>query len=183
MVKSEELNFDSSVYSTANYVYDALDQVKSITHEGQQRTFDYDGYGRLRMRTTPEQGATTYTYNANDTVQSMTDARGVTTSYLYNNRHLPTNISYNVSGDSTGNTVSTPPVSFTYDAAGNRTSMNDGLGSVGYGYDILSRLTSETRTFSALNQSFTLNYGYNYANELAGISNPWGVWVGYHYDD
>src|SRR5205823_3773092 len=102
MVKSEELNWPDangvrSPYSTANYVYDALDQVKSITHEGQTRSFDYDGYGRLRTRTTPEQGATTYAYNADDTIQSMTDARGVTTSYLYNNRHLPTNINYNVS--------------------------------------------------------------------------------------
>src|SRR5205085_4411022 len=108
--------------------------------------------------------------------------RGVVTSYLYNNRHLPTNINYNVSGDPTGS-VGTQPVSFVYDAAGNRTSMTDGLGSVGYGYDTLSRLTSETRYFSALKQSFTLNYGYNYANELTGISNPWGAWVGYTYDD
>src|SRR5256714_14990005 len=130
MVKSEELNWPDangvrSPYSTANYVYNALDQMKSITHEGQTRSFDYDGYGRLRTRTTPEQGATTYAYNADDTVQSMTDARGVVTSYLYNNRHLPTSINYDVSGD----VSTTPPVSFGYDAAGKRTSMNDRLGS------------------------------------------------------
>lgn len=34
------------------------------------------------------------------------------------------------------------------DAVGNRTSMNDGLGSVTYTYNQLSRMTSEARTFS-----------------------------------
>jgi YD repeat-containing protein len=87
---------------------------------------------------------------ADDTLQSMTDARGVVTSYLYNNRHLPTNINYNVNGDPTGSTVATPPVSFAYDAAGNRASMTDGLGSASYGYDSLSRMTSEARTHSAI---------------------------------
>jgi YD repeat-containing protein len=42
------------------------------------------------MRTTPEQGVTTYSYFADDTVQTMTDARGAMTTYAYNHRHLPT---------------------------------------------------------------------------------------------
>jgi RHS repeat-associated protein len=177
MVKSEELNWDSSVYSTADYVYDALDQIKTITHELQQRSFDYDGYGRLHVRTTPEQGATTYAYNSDDTLQSMTDARGAVSSYVYNNRHLVTNINYTV----TGTVAATPNVSLSYDAAGNRTSMTDGLGSASYGYDSLSRMTSETRTFTGVG-SYSLYYGYNYANELTDMSNSWGVWVGYQYD-
>ena len=73
-------------------------------------------------------------------LQSMTDARGVVSSYAYNNRHLPTSINYNVGGDPTRNTPWTAPVSFGYDAAGNRTSMTDGLGSVSYGYDSLSAI-------------------------------------------
>jgi YD repeat-containing protein len=31
-----------------------------------------------------------YAYFANDTVQTVTDPRGVTVSYTYNNRNLPT---------------------------------------------------------------------------------------------
>jgi YD repeat-containing protein len=46
--------------------------------------------------------------------------------------------------------VATTPVTFAYDAAGNRTAMTDGVGSVRYSYDPLSRLTSETRNFSRL---------------------------------
>jgi YD repeat-containing protein len=76
--------------------------------------------------------------------------------------------------------AATPNVSFAYDAAGNRTSMTDGLGSVSYSYDQLSRLTAETRTLSGM--SFVLNYQYNLAGELTSISNQWGAQVGYNYD-
>jgi len=75
-----------------------------------------------------------------------------------------------------------PNVTFGYDAAANRTSMTDGLGSVSYGYDQLSRLTSETRTFTGLG-SYALSYGYNLAGEVTSITNPWGVQVGYGYDN
>src|SRR5438477_10909989 len=84
--------------------------------------------------------------------------------------------------DPSGNTAGTPPVSFVYDAAGNRTSMNDGLGSASYGYDSLSRMTSETRTFAGVG-SYSIGYTYNNANELTGISNSWGSWIGYSYDN
>jgi RHS repeat-associated protein len=182
MVKSEELNWPDangfrSPYSTANYVYNALDQVKTITHEGQERLFEYDGYGRLKTRTTPEQGITTYAYNADDTLLSVTDARQVITSYLYNNRHLPTNINYTVSGI----VAATPNVSFGYDAAGNRTSMTDGLGTATYHYDSLSRMDWEERTLSGFGP-YRLSYSYNLANELTGIDNPFGSHVGYGYD-
>ena len=184
LVKTEEMNWEvngtRTPYSTANYVYNALDQVKSITHEGQQRSFAYDGYGRLSQRTTPEQGTSTYLYNPDDTLQSVTDARQAITSYIYNNRHQIKNINYTVTGDVAG----TPNVSFDYDAAGNRTSMTDGLGSASYGYDSLSRMTSETRTFSGVG-SYALGYTYNFANELMSITGPsqfGSVWVGYQYD-
>jgi YD repeat-containing protein len=60
--------------------------------------------------------------------------------------------------------------------------MTDGLDSVSYGYDSLSRMTAETRTFVGVG-SYSLYYGYNYANELTGVSNQWGVWTGYNYDN
>lgn len=59
--------------------------------------------------------------------------------------------------------------------------MSDGLGSVSYAYDQLSRLTSETRTFNGVG-SFNLSYSYNLAGELTGLTNPWNAQVGYSYD-
>src|SRR6266404_2836445 len=108
----------------------------------------------------------------------MTDARGATTTFGYNNRHLVTGITYGVPGGLTA----TSNVSFGYDAAGNRTSMTDGLGSASYVYNSLSQMTSETRTFTGVG-SFTLTYGsYNLAGELTSMTNPWGAEAGYNYD-
>jgi YD repeat-containing protein len=80
-----------------------------------------------------------------------------------------------------GGVAATPNVSFSYDAAGNRTSMTDGLGSVSYVYDQISQLTSETRTFNGVG-SFSLSYGYNLSGELTSVTNPWSAQVGYNYD-
>ena len=115
----EELNLNQSVYATTNYTYNARDQITNINQAGQTRSFAYDGHGRLQSRTTPEQGTTTYSYNPDDTVNVVTDARGATTTFGYNNRHLVTSLTYGVPGG----VAATPNVSFGYDAAGNRTSM------------------------------------------------------------
>ncbi len=173
----DELNWDQSVYATTTYTYNVRDQITQINQGGQTRTFAYDGYGRLATRTTPEQGATTYSYFADDAVQTITDARGATMTFSYNNRGLVTGITYGVP---TG-VAATSNVSFGYDAAGNRTSMTDGLGSATYNYNTISQLTSETRVFTSVG-SYTLSYGYNLGGELNSITNPWSAQVGYNYD-
>src|SRR5436190_8428108 len=90
MAKVEELNWNGSVYATTTYSYDARDQIKEINQAGQIRSFTYDGHGRLSSRTTPEQGATSYSYNPDDTINVITDARQTTTTFGYNARHLVT---------------------------------------------------------------------------------------------
>jgi RHS repeat-associated protein len=173
----DELNWDQTVYATTTYTYNVRDQLSTINQVGQTRSFTYDGYGRIQTRTTPEQGTTTYSYFADDSVQTVTDARGATSTLSYNNRGLVTGITYGVPSG----VAATPNVTFGYDAAGNRTSMTDGLGSVSYVYDQLSRLTSETRVFSGLG-SYALTYAYNLGSELTSITNQWGAQVGYSYD-
>jgi len=178
----EELNWDTSVYATTSYAYNARDQITQLNQAGQLRSFSYDGHGRLQSRTTPEQGAMSYSYNQDDTTNTVTDARGAKTVFTYNARRLPTNITYDLSSVISGqNVADTPGVAFAYDAAGHRTSMTDGLGSVSYNYNNLSQLTSETRNFTGV-ASLTLSYGYNLAGELSGITNQWGSVVGYGYD-
>jgi RHS repeat-associated protein len=182
LAKVEEMFWNTgSVYATTNYSFNERDQVTQINQAGQIRSLVYDGHGRLQTRTTPEQGETNYSYNADDTIQVMTDARLVTTTYSYNNRHQVTSLTYNVTGDPTGNTAATATVNLGYDAAGNRTSMTDGLGSASYVYNNLSQMESETRTFNGLNP-ITLSYEYNLAGELKKITNPWSAQVSYAYD-
>jgi len=177
--KVEELNWNASIYSTTDYTYNARDQITQISQQGQMpRTFEYDGHGRLWHKTTPEQGETTYTYNADDTTNVVTDARGATQTYGYNNgRHLVTSINYGVPGG----VAATPNVTFQYDSAGNRTSMTDGMGTVTYHYDNLSRMDWEERAFTGAG-TYRLTYGYNVGGELTSLTNMAGVVVSYDYD-
>jgi YD repeat-containing protein len=203
-IKTEILNWDgtgpngtapnNTVYSATVNTYNARDQVIQAREyagpEGsgtyQDTTMNYDGYGRLQLKHVPEQNAgtfTTWVYNTDDTVQSITDARGATTTFTYNNaRHLPNVITHTLSGSST------ITESFNYDAPRNRTSMTDGFGNVSYEYDQLSRLKSETRTLTGVTNpnsadgKFKLSYDYNLAGELKTITDPWNATINYGFD-
>jgi len=130
----------------------------------------YDGYGRLASKHVPEQDAntaTSYSYNNDDTINSVTDARGASATYSYNNnRHLVNEIDC---GAPSGVTP-TGNVAFDYDAAGNRRWMTDGSGRVDYSYDQLSRIQSETRQINGLTGTFTLAYEYNLANQVKSVT-------------
>jgi len=182
--KVEELNWNATVYATTLYTYNVRDQLTQSNQANQLRSFAYDGYGRLQTRTTPEQGATNYNYNADDTTNFVTDARGAKTIFGYNPRHLVVSISYDLSNLVPGQSVApTSNVSFTYDAAGNRQTMSDGMGSVSYSYDNLSQLTSETRGFNETGGAYTLAYSYNLAGELTSIIDyDSNTTVNYGYD-
>jgi YD repeat-containing protein len=145
----------------------------------------YDGYGRLKKKHVPEQDSgtdTVWDYNADDTVQKVTDARGAAANYTYNDRHLITGLGYTVPQNSP---ISVPTASsFSYDGVGNRSTMTDGTGTKNYSYDALSRMTSESRTFTDLTGStFSLNYSYNLANALTALTIPFrSRQIGYNYD-
>ena len=193
-IKGEVLN-GSDVYSTTLSTYNVLDQVTSLTqYQGdtssgiyQSTTMSYDGYGRLISQHDPEQAPgqnTTFSYNADGQQLTSTDARGATTTYSYNARHLVSGIVYSAPAG-----VHVPGnVTFTYDGAGNRTGMTDGLGSASYQYDQLSRMTSETRRLNDLpsapvpNNAYTISYSYNLAGALLTIADPFGKQVSYTRD-
>ena len=188
VTKSEELNWDQTCLSHDNNTYNALDQVTSSSvQEGsagtaQTSTFAFDGYGRVATSHAPIQpnnSVTSYSYNPDDTIATTKDAREALATFTYNKRHQTTEVSYWAPSGIT----SAPTANFTYDAAGNRTTMTDGLGSVSYQYDPLSRMTSESRVFSSLGSTpYTLTYAYNLAGQLTSITDPWNAQVGYTRD-
>lgn len=193
VVKSEVLDWNGNVDSATTTKYDALDRPLRVrTYQGPApqdepsaegsgyltRTFSYDGHGRLKSRHSPTQAdsnnqplATSYEYNADDTVKKVTDARGATTTYGYNNRRLLNSVSY---GAPAGSNISVPPTAtFSYDETGSRTSMttaNGAGGSVAYTYDALSRLTSEARQFPGLSGTYTLSYQYTLSGALKSVT-------------
>jgi YD repeat-containing protein len=207
MIKAETFNWDgATVYSTVTSMYNALDQVtltkqyagSTSSSTFQESSVEYDGYGRVYRTHAPEQFTiglgssevptyTTFTYNADDTRATITDGRGATTAFTYNNRHLVTQVDYSVSGGSI--TVPDDTV-FTYDGAGNRTSMTDGSGNTDYVYDQQSRLTQETRyfdlTLAAAPESgngFKLEYTYGLDGSLATLTDPFSHTFTYARDN
>ena len=182
IVKTEIFTWqDGGIDATTVQTYnprDQLTQVRQYSGPETSSTFQdtaitYDGFGRLKTKHLPEQNVgmvTTWSYNADDTVLKVTDARGASKTFGYNSRHLLTSITYAVP---TGSTITVPaPLSFTYDPAGNRTNMTDGNGYTDYTYDQLSRLKSEARSFSGLTGTFSIGYGYNLGNQLTSLTEP-----------
>src|SRR5262249_35973320 len=186
--KTEVLNWDGSVYSTRVIAYNARDQITSAKqYQGlessgvyQEEIETYDGYGRLETRKAPIQTtSTTYSYYPNDKPHIVTDARGASTTYSYNNRGFVKELVF------AGVSPAPSPITYEYDAAGDRTSMNDETGNVTYQYDQLSQLQSETRQFSGTGTppgSYSLSYEYNLAGELKAITDPTGSRLDYAYD-
>jgi YD repeat-containing protein len=199
-IKTEIYNWQNSntVYSATVNTYNARDQLTQVREyagaEGsgtyQDTTMTYDGYGRLKKKHVPEQDQnkdTVWDYNADGTIQKITDARGSSQTFAYNARHLVTSISYAAPSGSGITAPATP--TFSYDAAGNRTSMTDGVGTLSLSYDQLSRLTSETRYFNDLTAysgggNYSLGYQYNLANALTTLTQPsqFSGTVNYAYD-
>jgi len=198
-IKAETLKPNGSVYSTVTNTYNTLDQVTEMRQlvgtdgAAQVTTLAYDGHGRLKTRHLPKyagNATTSYVYDADDTLISMTDPRGVVTTYGFTNaanyankRHLVNSVSYGL-GNNPPPDVSVPsPARFEYDEVGNRTSMTDGTGSFGYVYNGLSRLTSETRQFNALQgRTYQINYDYTLSGKLKSVSEQGGSSVQYRYD-
>jgi YD repeat-containing protein len=105
-----------------DYSYNALNDLLSVQQWGGptnsaatngpiSRSFTYDSLSRLLSAFNPETGTSHYSYDANGNLSSKTDARGVTTSYLYD----PLNRVYSkrFSGNANGSLTSC----YTYDSA------------------------------------------------------------------
>jgi hypothetical protein len=179
-----ELMDGTTVARTNTVTFNVRDQVtESRQIEGTNgvnriTTIQYDGYGRLWKRRTPtETNDTTWTYNNEDDVQTITDARGASATHSYNNRGLLTGITYS------GGSVVSAPVTYVYDSVGQRTWMYDGRGSVNYNYDTLSRMTSETRHFNDItSMDFTISYDYNLVGQLKSVTDPYNNTINYNRD-
>ncbi len=99
---------------------------------GNATTYNYDALSRLASVIQPGTVTTTYGYNTNNNLISVTDANNNTTSYKYDDKGRV----YQVISPDTGTTT------YQYDPAGNLTSKTDAKGiTVAYTYDAANRLT------------------------------------------
>jgi YD repeat-containing protein len=180
--KEQPLDGNGMIYSTTTNTCNVRDQITNInvmdnaTGASENTVMTYDGHGRLATRKFPiESAANTFAYNADDTLQTMTDPRGVATNYGYNNRKMVTSITYGTAPD----VMPLNPVTFGYDEVGNRLWMDDQPGRVDYHYNALSQMEWEERRFDELAQPYRLSYEYNLAGQLKKLTDPWNGSITY----
>lgn len=177
-------------YSTETNTYDALDRVIEVrereeaTGAEQVTTTEYDGHGRLWKRHLPQYVAnkfTTFVYNGDDTLATVTDPRDAVAAYSYEGTGVPSYAWRNMSrlymydhvgrvidaGGNTGGVITPSPYrgAYGYDAFGNMTSRSGT-----YGYH-----TSQTDTSSYVNnrrQGWDYDAGGRVTHSTPDPANP-----------
>jgi RHS repeat-associated protein len=180
------------------YTYDALGNLLRVDQKGtapndstqwRTRTFTYDSLSRLLTANNPESGTITYSYDADGNLlqktspaPNQTGTAMQTVSFCYDELHRVTGKGYGAQSCP----LSTPVVTYAYDsganAKGKLTSLTDQAGTASYSYDILGRLTAETRTLTGANNasiSKNLSYEYNLDGSLYKLHYPSGAVVTY----
>lgn len=175
------------------YSYDQLGNVLSQTEESINATYSYTyepTFNQLATITDPDDGVTTFTYNANGNLLTQVDALGNTVTLTYNQRGQiltstdprgnVTSYAYNddanlqIITDALGNTTN-----FTYDAQGNVSAIEDRRGNItSFTYDSLNRLITVTNPAGGVSTTTYDAYG-----NLASFTNPTGEITSYSYDE
>jgi YD repeat-containing protein len=185
---------------TAGYLalfYDALNNLLRVEQHGgttdstqwRVRTFTYNSLSQLLTATNPESGTISYTYDAEGKLlqktspaPNQTGTATQTVSYCYDELHRVTGRGYGAQSCP----LSSPVVTYAYDsgtnAKGHLVSMTDQAGTATYTYDVLGRMTTETRSLIGANNgaiSKTVSYEYNLDGSLKVLHYPSGAAVTY----
>lgn len=150
--------------------------------------FHYDAKGNLDWAKPPAPlDKTTYTYDALGRTETMTDARGIKSVYVYDNLDRIKTVS------STNDTVR-----YWYDGDGNLTQRSDGTGTVKYEFDPLQRetvrhLQDGSQTLIAYTAAGNVDYyqdpagkvdyTWNEVNKLTELKDPQGAVTKYGYNN
>jgi YD repeat-containing protein len=156
------------------------------------RRFTYDSLSRLLTAHNPESGTITYNYDADGNLlqktspaPNQTGTATETISYCYDALHRVLAKGYSASPNAPQQCLTAPPwlpnpaVTYTYDsganAKGKLTSVTDQAGSASYSYDVLGRMTGETRVIAGVSKS--ISYEYNLDGSLKTLHYPSGATI------
>ena len=182
-----------------DYEYDALGNLRKVAQGGQQRFFSYDSLSRLLRVKNPEQDtnanlalssadpvtnhnawSSSYSYDENGNLRTRTDARGIVTSYEYDNLNRNTTIDYST-------TTTKPDVTRRYDGVGVTPAVLYAKGQLTYvgtagefvstytydAFDVMGRVKQSTQTTGS-NPSYVMGYGYDLAGNMSSQTYPSG---------
>jgi RHS repeat-associated protein len=178
------------------YDYDTLGNLAKVTQQKgtngtiQTRDFTYDPLSRLKSASNPESGTTSYQYYANGNLLTKTDARSITTTFVYDSLNRNTTIDYS-------NTAISPDITHVYDGATRgvgRLSESFAGGNLSVGavvehtkivsYDALGRPLDQRQRFKYNGQwqEYRTQRSYNLAGAVTSQVYPSNHTVSYNYD-
>lgn len=203
---SSGLGTTSSPNQSTSYDYDVLGNLVHITQGSQDRYFKYDSLSRLIRERQAEQttnssynlsdsltGNSSWTrkieYNSSGLITDGYDARGVQTTFSYDDLNRVTQASYS---------DSTPTAHYYYDSqslpsgapsythsntTGRLLAMTYGSGATGnyFAYDVNGRVVTQKQVTGST--TYGLSYTYNYAGLLTGETYPSTRAMAYAYDE
>jgi YD repeat-containing protein len=135
-----------------------------------------DDFGRVLTRVSPDTGATTYSYDNDNNLVTITDADSHTSNSTYDRLNR---LSLKEYSDPLEN------ISYGYDAGtngtGRLTSIDDSTGSTSYTYNSFGQVIQETRLMNGT--TYTTGYSYDNDFNLQSITYPGGLVVTYTRDN
>jgi RHS repeat-associated protein len=165
----------SGLNHQTTYQYDVLDNLARVVMGGQIRQFTHDSLSRLITSINPESGTIGYLYDPNGNLERRTDARGIVTTYGYDELDRARTIAY--TNEPAGS--HTPDVTNTYDDAAvpfakgrlirvqSSSSTTDILQ-----YDANGRVLASRQTTDG--QAYGMHYTYDLAGNLRTQTYPSG---------
>ena len=151
------------------YSYDKQGNKLTMTDgRGKLTRYSYTAFGMLKTVINPDSKAITYKYDLLGNTACVTDKNGNHTVYTYDNIGLLLERKVTETGDS---------ISYTYDEAGNRISMEDESGTSIYTYDENNRLLEIQR-----GNSVQISYAYDQVGNVTKVTDLKGNAVAYTYD-
>jgi RHS repeat-associated protein len=173
----DRLTQETTPQGTVSYTYDAAGRRTSMTVAGQTAvSYGYDNANRL---TSVTQGSAVFAliYDDADRRSTLTFPNGIVATYGYDNANRLTSLTYTLGSTTLGD------LTYTYDAAGNRTSVGGSWARTGLPaaltsatYDAGNRITAWAGTsFSYdlngnLTNDGTTTYTWNARDQLTGLS-------------
>ncbi|MFE5321462.1 polymorphic toxin-type HINT domain-containing protein [Paenibacillus sp. NPDC056579] len=153
---------------TTQYSYSLAGNMTQIQYaDGNKQQKQYDELGHVIRKVDPAGLVEKYYYDANGNISKYIDRKEQKQTYNYNNRNLLTS---NVSANET--------ITYTYDAAGRRLTMEDATGKTVYEYDSITKRQSSV-TFP---DKRTLTYQYDVQGNRTQMTDPFGYKMEYDYD-